>query len=685
VSSRPRKPRLHCAASVRLRAGCDAADRNPAADPVAITPPKSKRRATLPRTLPRPGRLQPYSRADAPYFRSPGFYVRIGGLAVVVIAAVCVLVLRAWSLQILHGPQYKSLALEQSYRTVDLAGPRGPIVDAKGRLLADTTGHVVVAADVGALGTLDRSGWNPTPDGAASLRKLSRLAGVRVQTLVTRIRRSVIRSPFAPAVVLPHPGNALVSYLDERASAYPGFKVTGEPSRSYPQGALGSEFLGLLGEVSQKQLDSGRYAHARPGVIVGQSGVEATYDSLLNPGFLRARLRVDSTGRIAGPLETSVLRSLPTLQLTIDARVQRAAVKAVEDSIALAQRNGHHDAEAGAAVVMNPWTGAIYAMVSVPGYNQTAAANSPGYKNALYANRGLNPPLLNQATQGLYPTGSTFKPIVAEAALQQGLITPFSPLLCSGSFTIGGYTFHNVEAGAYASMSLPTALAESCDTWFYRLGDRFYLQGGQRAQGIQRWAKLLGLGHPTGLDLPGEGSGIVPTPAWLKKTYGELWYEGQTINLSIGQGYLAVTPLQMAVAYAALANGGTVVRPHVGGAIVRGESVEPIEHKPVRKLKLRDTWAIRDGLYMAAHSPAGTSSSLFADFPVPVAGKTGTAEAGAGRSDHSWYASWAPANHPKVVVVVLIAHGGFGAEAAAPAAREIYKAFFRLKTSPATG
>jgi penicillin-binding protein 2 len=291
----------------------------------------------------------------------------------------------------------------------------------------------------------------------------------------------------------------------------------------------------------------------------------------------------------------------------------------------------------------------------------------------------LNPPLLNQATQGVYPTGSTFKPIVAEAALSMGLITPTSSLLCSGSFTIGGVTFHNVEAGVYSSMSLPTALAESCDTWFYRLGDRFFLQNGARREGIQQWAKKLGLGRSTGLDVPGESPGLVPTAAWLQKTYHQPWYEGQTINLSIGQGYLQVTPLQLAVAYSALVNGGTVVTPHVAGAILRGSSVHTLAFKPQRHVKLKDVWAIRDGLYQAAHSPHGTSASLFATFPIPVAGKTGTAEAGAGRSDHSWYASWAPANNPKIVVVVLIAHGGFGAQAAGPAAKEIYSAYFHVK------
>ena len=595
--------------------------------------------------------------------------------------AIAVLVLRAWSIQILHGPQYTSQANQQSFRTVDIPGPRGPIVDRKGRLLAGTTGHVVVAADVAALGTLDTHGWTPTPVGAAALRKLSRLAHVPVATLVTRIRRSVVRSPFAPAVVLPHPDLGLTDYLDERPLAYPGFKVTGLYSRSYPQGGLGSEFLGMLGEVSQDELQTNRYKHARPGVVVGQSGVEAVYDSLLNPGFLRAHLRVDSMGRIAGPLQRGNLRSLPTLQLTIDAQLQRAAVKAVHDGIALAHTNGHGDAAAGAAVVMNPHTGAIYALASVPGYNQAAAANNAAYRTALYANTSVNPPLLNQATQGVYPTGSTFKPIVAEAALSFGLITPTTSMLCSGAFTIGGVTFHNVEAGVYSSMSLPTALAESCDTWFYRLGDRFFLGGAKRREGIQQWAHTLGLGAPTGIDVPGESSGIVPTAAWLQKTWHQAWYEGQTINLSIGQGYLQVTPLQLAVAYSALANGGTVVTPHVARAIVRGSSVKPFEFKPARKVKLTDAWAIRDGLYQAAHSPHGTSASLFATFPIPVAGKTGTAESGAGRSDHSWYASWAPANNPKIVVVVLIAHGGFGAEAAGPAAKEIYSAYFHVKKS----
>jgi penicillin-binding protein 2 len=364
------------------------------------------------------------------------------------------------------------------------------------------------------------------------------------------------------------------------------------------------------------------------------------------------------------------------LQLTIDSHLQRVAEKAVTDGIALARANGRN-ATGGSAVVMNPATGAIYALASSPSYNELRAARDPGYLSRLY--QDPTTPLVNRAIAGVYPTGSTFKPIVAEAALSTGIITPETSLLCSGSFVLGNTTFHNVEAGVYSTMTLPTALAESCDTWFYRLGDLVY-NAHPSAQGvsIQQWAHKLGLGHQTGIDVTGESSGLLPTPAWFKKTQHQDWYEGQTINLAIGQGMLQASPLQMAVAYSALANGGTVVTPHVAGAILQGASTRPLVFKPARKVKLTDVQAIRDGLYQAAHSPGGTSASLFADFPVAVAGKTGTAEASGG-SDHSWYASWAPFDHPKVVVVVMIEHGGFGAEAAGPAAKEIYQAFFHVK------
>jgi penicillin-binding protein 2 len=595
---------------------------------------------------------------------------------VVVGIAICLLVLRAWSIQILHGPSYKKLATHQAFRTVNMIGSRGAIVDDKGRVLAATTGHVVVAADPGTLGAFDTHGWKPSVAGTAVLRKFSQLAHVPVPTLVTRIERAVVRSPFAPAVVVPRPTAALQYYLDERPASYPGMKVWAVPSRLYPQGNFGSEFLGLLGEISPPEIGTKRYAHATAGELVGQTGVEATYDSLLNPGFVPAHVRVDSLGRIAGPLEVPKGKALPTLKLTVDARMERATVAAVKHGIQLAQAIGRHPT-GGSAIVMNPYTGGIYAVASVPSYNQVAAANDPSYNAKLYTDpRNL---LLDRAIAGVYPTGSTFKPIIAEAALSAGIINPDTSLLCSGSFDLGGFVFHNVEAGVYSSMTLHTALAQSCDTWFYRLGDRIWAADPSR-QGmlIQDWARKFGLGSTPPIDITGAAPGLIPTPKWFFKSRGFPWTEGQTINLAIGQGALQVSPLQLAVAYATIANGGTVVRPHVAAAVVHDGMTKKLKFPPVRKLKLVDVDAIRQGLYEAAH--VGTSAAIFSTYPVPVAGKTGTAEAPPG-DDHSWYASWAPAGHPEVVVVCMIEHGGFGAEAAAPCARDVYNAFFHIKAT----
>src|SRR5262245_46642312 len=625
---------------------------------------------------------EPVSVAERDFFQRPAFYARVGALGFVAMTLFAVLLLRLWSLEVIQGRQYAHAAEAQSFRIVHFPTARGVIVDRAGRLLAGTTGRVAVTADAPTLGTTDsHQRWKPSPTGWTRLRHLARVAHVPTWTLIANIRRSVRRSPFAPAVVIGRPSRGLAGYLDERATEFRGFGVSVLPQRWYPRGALGSEFLGLLGEVDRRQLRERRYAAAQPGQIVGRSGVEAKYERVLDRGLAIARVPVDARGNIVGPL-----RAIPTrtrahgLRLTIDTQLQLAAERALRDGIAYAHRAGHGDARAGAAVVMNPWNGSLYALASYPSFDQSRAALDSRYLAALF--RDSRTPLLDRATQGLYPTGSTFKPIVAEAALATGLITPGSIIPCTGSLTVGNVVFHNVEPAINAQLNLDQALSISCDTWFYRLGTMFYArQAATGALDMQRWAQQLGLGHPTGLDLPGEYGGVVPTPAWLKRTFREpaarIWYEGYSVNLAIGQGYLAVTPLQLAVAYSALANGGTVVRPHAGLALLssRGKPVRPLRFRPRRRLRLTDADAIRRGLYDAAHS--GTSATVFGSFPIPVAGKTGTAQTPSG-SDHSWYASWAPADHPRVVVVVLIEHGGFGVEAAAPAAREIYSAFFHV-------
>jgi penicillin-binding protein 2 len=649
---------------------------------VAISRPQPRRRLKLPRNLPHRRGLQPYSRVDAPYFRSPGFYVRVGGLAVIVAAGLSLLLLRAWSIQVLHGRQYAAKAHKQAFRTVPLLGARGAIVDDRRRPIAGTTGRVVIDADAASLGSRDAHGrWSPSADGLRAIRRLARLSGSRWGLLVARIRHDVYQSPFAPAVVIQHPRAALTAYLEERSDKFPGFKVEGEAIRSYPQGAFGSEFLGLLGSISKPELKSHAYKCGQPGEVVGQSGVEAEYDSVLNACFVEARVPVDSLGRIAGALRIPQQKQPPTLQLSIDTRLQRAAQNALLYGMEQSRLN-HYSPTGASAIAINPWTGAIKALVSYPTFNQKLAAKKPAYLAHLYKENRTTP-TVNRAIGGSYPTGSTFKPLIAEAALSAGIINPSTPLLCSGSFALGDTIFHNVEAGINEYMSLPTALEQSCDTWFYRLGDRVWqADPGKQGTLIQQWARKLGLGHEPPIDLTGATSGYLPTPGSVfNRRFHFPWTEGQTINLAIGQGALQVSPLQLAVAYSALINGGTVVRPHVGEAVIQDGVRKMLHYKPVRRLHLSPyTWAIKEGLYEAAHGSTGTSASVFGTFPIPVAGKTGTAEAPP-LGVHSWYASWAPYNHPKVVVVVMIEHGGYGAEAAAPTAKRIYQAYFHPKSS----
>jgi penicillin-binding protein 2 len=290
-------------------------------------------------------------------------------------------------------------------------------------------------------------------------------------------------------------------------------------------------------------------------------------------------------------------------------------------------------------------------------------------------------PLSNRAIQGLYPTGSSFKPITAVAALEEGLITPQTTIADGGSITVGGIEFQNAGGVAHGTIALPTALQVSSDVFFYTLGLEADEEG---TEPIQTWASNLGLGSATGIDLPAEVDGLVPTPEWRNELFrqGETdrpWSVGDSINLSVGQGDLQTNPLQMAVAYAAIANGGDLVRPHLAqrvedpsGRVVQEFNPAPRSHVEIAP-EYRD--AIMTGLHSAAMEPGGTSYGVFGGFPVEIAGKTGTAERGL-LEDQSWYVALAPYPNPEIVVATTIEQGGFGADAAAPAASQILGAYF---------
>jgi penicillin-binding protein 2 len=413
---------------------------------------------------------------------------------------------------------------------------------------------------------------------------------------------------------------------------------------------------------------------------VGQSGIELQYDRYLRGRNGASRIQVDASGLPKGELSVRPPRAGKRLRLSIDFDVQKAGQAALA-------RYGLP----GGFVVMDPRNGEVLGLGSNPSYDPNVFAKgvSPSvYKRLQDPDNGA--PLANRATQGLYPTGSTFKLISSVAGLESGLITPSTVLFDGGSLTVGGVTFKNAGGVSHGAVALPRALQVSSDVFFYRVGLMADQKGGDI---IQKWAGRLGLGRATGIDLPGEGAGLVPTPQWRNRLFRRNlterpWSSGDNVNLAVGQGDLQANPLQMAVAYSTVANGGRVVTPHIGLRVENndGRILQQIEPGARRRLKLSPGTraAIMQGLRAAANDPGGTSTPVFEGFPITVAGKTGTAERGA-QGDQSWYVAAAPYDDPRVVVAATIERGGFGAEAAAPAVRRILAAYFGIKGKKAIG
>jgi penicillin-binding protein 2 len=471
-----------------------------------------------------------------------------------------------------------------------------------------------------------------------------------------------------------------VFYLQENQTRFPGVEVERIFLRKYPHHQLGAHLFGTLGEVTKQQLKESRYNGVQLGDRVGQSGIEYEYDRYLRGRNGASRIQVDALGRPKGELSVRPPKPGEQLRLSIDYGVQKAGQDAL----------GSYG-KPGAFVAMDPRDGEVLGLGSNPSYDPNVFAKGVSesvYKRLQDPNNGA--PLADRAIQGLYPTGSTFKLITATAALQSGLLTPSTVLFDGGSLNVGGISFRNAGGASYGALALPRALQVSSDVFFYRVGLMADQRGGDI---IQKWARRLGIGRPTGIDLPGEVAGLVPSPAWRNRLFRKHltdrpWTPGDNINFAVGQGDLEADPLQMAVAYSAIANGGKVVTPHVGMRVEDsdGRVLQEIDPGPKRRLDIspvtRD--AIMSGLRAAANDPGGTSEPVFRGFPITVAGKTGTAQRGT-QGDQSWYVVMAPYNDPRIVVAVTIERGGFGAEAAAPAARKILAAYFGVKGKKANG
>ncbi len=495
--------------------------------------------------------------------------------------------------------------------------------------------------------------------------------------------------PFSAATVKSDVPDEVAAYVLERQEQFPGVEVERQFVRRYPHGEIGAHLFGTVGEINKEQLEDERYNGVELGDRIGQTGIESEYDRFLRGRNGAARVEVDALGNISERLNQRRPQQGRQLRLSVDLDVQRTGQEALSNGTGK-----------GAFAVLDVNSGEVVALGSTPSFD--ANRFTKDYKRLA---KDENAPLSNRAIQGGYPTGSTFKLVTAVAAMESGVIGPDTVLNDSGSITVGGVTFKNAGDAVNGPLALRQALTVSSDVFFYQLGQQ--LNAKDDGLGLQRWSRRLGVGRQTGIDLPEELPGRIPTPAWRNRGYKQYqrcvdkqkpsiieiqagrcgffdrpWAVGDNINLSVGQGDIAANPLQMAVAYAAVANGGKVLRPRLGLRIEdsTGRALQQLEAPTARRVNIDESYrqAILDGLYGAANSPGGTSTPVFEGFPIEIAGKTGTAEKGAGRADQSWYLALAPYPNPKYVVAVTDEAGGFGADTAAPMARLILSELFNV-------
>jgi penicillin-binding protein 2 len=661
---------------------------------------------------------------------TPQLALRVAILGGVVLAMFAIVFFRLWFLQVLSGEQYLKLASSNRVREVAIPAPRGDILDASGNPLVTSKQAIAVQISPPDL-PVPLQGANPASPPRRDGAVFRRLAGVlRMPTRATRCKVPAHDAQGRPIVLYPQLGpipcavaqqqaqlpyaNVTVKtdvstyvqyYLAERADQFPGVHVTTVYTRAYPLGDTAAQLFGTVGPISPQQVHQTRYRRVSQNAIIGQSGLEYYYDRYLRGRDGADNLQVDATGSFKGYLPKRKPVVGHSLKLSLDVSLQKAGQQALAEGIA-----NNPPATAGAFVALDPDTGAVLAMGSAPTFNPgilTKPITQARYNQLLGPSAGY--PQFNRAIQSGYPTGSTFKGITATAALQSGLWGLGQAYDDNGVYTNGaGNTRHNAGNAVYGVIDIVQAIMVSSDNFFYNLGRRLNVDPATHPNGgpLQQWASAYGIGRPTGIDLGGENAGILPTPAWRAHnnarerayerahhkpccTLGDLrsWSVGDNENLAVGQGDLEATPLQLAVAYSAIANGGKVVRPHVGLEVDAqdGTLSQKIDPPPARYIHIApaNLDAIRQGLRNAASQPGGTSADVFSNFPEPVYGKTGTAQHN-GQQDQAWYVCFVPssATRKPILVVVTVEQGGFGAVGAAPVAREILSQWFFGKRGP---
>ena len=586
------------------------------------------------------------------------FYRRLLILRVGLFLVVALLGLRLWHLQIREGPYYRDLSENNRTRQVLLEPARGLIYDRHGVLLANNVPSFslyVTLEDVKDREVLveqlaDLLGLDP-----ALIRK--KLGGKGGKLLPRKIKdRMTLRDAML---------------VESHRLDLPGVMVEVESQRNYPGGVTAAHLLGYVGEISPEQLEKPEFSGLHQGSIVGQYGVEKSFDRHVRGQAGQKNVEVDALGHEKRAAVVERPQAGNDLYLTIDVRLQKVA----EDLLGQ---------EYGAIVALDPTNGDILAMASRPGFDPNVLSRELTPKQWVEIVQDEGRPLNNRASQGQYPPGSTFKVPMAVAALETKTMAPSSTVFCNGGYQFGKRIYHDWKASGHGAVDLHTALVHSCDVYFYTVGQRMGIDV------MAEFGKEFGLGQGTGVELPSERAGIMPSTAWKQKAKNEPWLPGETVSAAIGQGYVTVTPLQMASLIGTVANDGVNYRPRLVQAVmdrVTG-NLQELPAVPRGKVKAKpETFRIiKEALADVVTKGTATraKSSL-----VTIGGKTGTAQVAALRTgpeenipkkfrDHAWFVAFAPVESPKIAVAVLAEHMGHGGSAAAPLAKEVIETYMKL-------
>ncbi len=580
--------------------------------------------------------------------------LRVGLLLVVVLLA-----LRIWHLQIREGPYYRDLSENNRTRSVILEPARGLIYDRNGVLLANNVPSFTLYVSL-----------EDVKDREALIEQLTNLLGLDPAL----IRKKLIGKGGnqVPRKVKDRLSLREATLIESHRLDLPGVMIQVESQRNYPSGITASHLLGYVGEVSAEQLEKPDFAELHQGSIVGQYGVEKFFDRVVRGQAGEKSIEVDALGHEKQTVVVDQPHAGNDLYLTIDARLQKVAENLLGQ-------------ESGAIVALDPTTGDVLAMASRPGFDPNVLSRELTPKQWVEIVQDEGRPLNNRASQGQYPPGSTFKVMMAAAALESKTMTPSSTVHCNGGYQFGRRLYHDWKKGGHGSVDLRAALVHSCDVYFYTVGQRMGIDT------IADYAHQFGLGMETGIELPSERVGIVPSTEWKQKAKHEQWLPGETISASIGQGYVTVTPLQMASLIGTVANDGVMYRPRLVQAVMdrTNRQLQRIPAVPKSRLKIRaeSLKLIKEALTGVVKEGTGTRAKSQI---VSIAGKTGTAQTAALRTgsekdipkkfrDHAWFVSFAPVESPTIAVAVLAEHMGHGGSAAAPLAKEVIETYMKLK------